>query len=469
MTDVAVAARPDAREERGARAPFALLVVLTAVTWLALARLAWAFVTEQLDWRYVAEQSRVDAPWPYRLAGVWGGMEGSLLLFAGIVGVAGVVAARRAAVVARWAAAVTVATLLAVDVLLASPFGRLDAPSLQGFGMNPILEHPAMTIHPPLLYAGLAAAFGAAILAWGTGRPFAESRPWLLVSVGALTAAMALGAAWSYLEQGWGGYWAWDPVENTSLLVWLAALAALHGGPLARADVATVLGAAPWALATVGAVLVRSGATPSIHGFAEQRTVGWALTALAIATVAFTTFAFVQQRAPSRSPVHKREGLQPRVVTVVVTVVAVAVVLVGTVAPVVGQVFGQGTTAVRGEFYSRTVGPLALLATPFLLARLRRWEGWSTVAHAGAAVLLVGIAVSTFDRQATVPVAAGATERAAGLAVTNRGVNVVDGSRAAPMPSWPTSSSTATRCDRRSSSTRTVAGGWPRWRRDRVS
>ena len=133
---------------------------------------AIAFLRTSLDWEYVAEQSRVGAPWYYRLAGVWGGMEGSLLLFSGIVGAAAVLAARRATVWGRWAAAVTVLTLALVDVVLASPFGRLDVPATIGFGMNPILEHPAMAIHPPLLYAGLAAAGGAAVVAVGAPEPW---------------------------------------------------------------------------------------------------------------------------------------------------------------------------------------------------------------------------------------------------------------------------------------------------------
>ena len=271
--------------QRSASLPLVLLFAVTIAIWLALGRLAWAFVAEQLDWRYVAEQSRVEAPLPYRLAGVWGGHGG----------IAAAVRRdprrrrddRRSTAPRRrldGRALATVLTVTAVDLALASPFGRLDVPAVRGFGMNPILEHPAMTIHPPLLYAGLAAALGAAVVAAGAPAPWRSARPWLLATIGALTAAMTLGAAWSYLEQGWGGYWAWDPVENTSLLVWLAALAAVHGGPLASPRVAVVLAAAPWLLATIGSVLVRSGATPSIHGFAEQRAVGWALAGLAVAT-----------------------------------------------------------------------------------------------------------------------------------------------------------------------------------------
>ena len=224
------ASRIRAAPSRGsARVARAVLVAVTIVVWLALVRLAAAFVGNELSWRYVAEQSRTDAPWYYRLAGVWGGMDGSLLLFTGILGVVAAVGGWRSNAVASWWAAGTVGALALVDVVLASPFGRLDAPAVRGFGLTPILEHPAMVVHPPLLYVGLACAFGAFVGGLGGGEPWRIARPWLLATIGVLTLAMALGAAWSYMEQGWGGYWAWDPVENTSLMVWLAAIVAVHG------------------------------------------------------------------------------------------------------------------------------------------------------------------------------------------------------------------------------------------------
>jgi cytochrome c biogenesis factor len=419
------------RTVRSHRTTGLAVVLLTAVTvavWVALVRLGWAFFTERLDWRYVAEQSRVDATWYYRVAGVWGGMEGSLLLFAGIVGIVATVAARRAVLAAaQWFALATVVALVAVDLALASPFGRLDVPAVGGFGLTPILEHPAMTIHPPLLYVGLAMALGALVVGAGSADALARAGPWLLAAVGLLTAAMTLGAAWSYLEQGWGGYWAWDPVENTSLLVWLAALLALHGAPMASNRTATALVMAPWALAVVGAVLVRSGVTPSVHGFAEQRAVGWALAVLAAATVAVAVLFVLRTPAGDGG---RRLARDPRPVTVIVVGATVVIVLAGTLAPLASELVGDRSSAVRGEFYSRTVGPLALVALPFLAARVRRWHGWSTLAHGGALVLLAGIAASTFDRAATVPIAAGATVHAAGVEVVNDGVRVTAGPRA---------------------------------------
>jgi len=245
-----------------------VLAAAAAAIWAAVIGLAVLFVASRLEWTYVAEQSRVGAPWYYRLAGVWGGMEGSLLLFTAIVAVAVTVAAWRSPTGVQASGLATVGAMAAIGLVLASPFGRERVPPTMGFGLNPILEHPAMAIHPPLLYAGLAAAAGGAFAGAGATapqRPFDRARPWLLGCIGLLTAAMTLGAAWSYVEQGWGGYWAWDPVENTSLLVWLGAVVALHAAPRARPAAAVALCVAPWLLAVAGAALTRSGRTPSVH------------------------------------------------------------------------------------------------------------------------------------------------------------------------------------------------------------
>jgi cytochrome c-type biogenesis protein CcmF len=237
----------------GGRLALATLAAITVGVWLAVLRLAVAFRSNELDWRYVAEQSRSDAPWYYRLAGVWGGMDGSLLLFAGILGGVALLAVRRSGPTARWCAVATVGAMALIDVILTSPFGRLDAPAVRGFGLTPILEHPAMTAHPPILYSGVAAAFGAFLVGIDRRSPWRAARPWLLATIGLLTLAMALGAVWSYMEQGWGGYWAWDPVENTSLVVWLAAIVALHGMPLMdTSSISTAYVLAPWVLGIAG-------------------------------------------------------------------------------------------------------------------------------------------------------------------------------------------------------------------------
>ncbi|MEQ1699350.1 MAG: cytochrome c-type biogenesis CcmF C-terminal domain-containing protein [Ilumatobacteraceae bacterium] len=384
---------------------------VTGVIWLALIRLAVAFLGHELEWRYVAEQSRRDAPWYYRLAGVWGGSEGSLLLFAGVLAAAASIAAwrlRRPAAI--WFGTFTVVAVAMVDLLWSSPFGRLDAPAIRGFGLTPILEHPAMAVHPPLLYVGLACTLAAAMVVLDGRAP----RGWLRVSLAVVTLAMALGGLWSYVEQGWGGYWAWDPVENTSLLVWLAAVIALHAP--ARRWLALV----PWGFTLLGACLVRSGSTPSIHGFAEQASVGWALLVVTVVSLAVLPRLVRVAEAPADPP--------PTAAAPVIAAVAVlALVAVGTVVPVLLDLLADRAIAVRGVFYSRTVGPVALVALVFLVPRLRTPA--ARLAHIGVLVLLIGIAATTFDREQRITIADGQTETVAGLTITGRGVSVEPGPR----------------------------------------
>lgn len=491
--------------------PLVLLGLVVLASWAGLVRLSVAFLRLELHWTYVAEQSRRGAPWPYRLAGVWGGMDGSLLLFGAIVATAVLAAIRAAPTVVRWVGLATGVVPVATCLVLASPFRRLPVPSTQGFGLNPILEHPMMAIHPPLLYSGLAAAAGAAFAAAGRGASarWPAARGWLLWCVGLLTISMTLGAAWSYVEQGWGGYWAWDPVENSSLIVWLAGLVALHVAPLTRPtpDASSTRGggsrrcgseqggtppksevpgstrwkvhaaaiAAPWVLGLFGAALVRSGRTPSVHGFAEQPDIGLALFLLAVATAVAAgcdVHVFARRTGPLAADVATSDGglpaagastagvraeatagglagaraLRPSVVagpvdavgdrpgdqrSVAVALLAAATVLVilGTAYPVVSTAFGATISAVRGEYFARTVGPLAVVMVPFLVIQLRRTRSWSRVAHAGALLLIVGAGVSTFDRHDTISVAPGATQLAAGVEVTNDGLDIRTGNR----------------------------------------
>jgi cytochrome c biogenesis factor len=182
----------------------------------------------------------------------------------------------------------------------------------------------------------------------------------------------------------------------------------------------------------LGGALVRSGRTPSVHGFAEQLGVGWAMFALGAATALGGTWLVVQRRDEG----GRHAGRDARRVMVLVMTIAGAIVIVGTVAPVLHDLIGGRSTAVGGQFFARTVGPLALVALPFLVLQLRRRRGlqrsgygWSTAGHAGVLVLLAGIAVSTFDDIATFGLGNGDERRAAGVDVRNDGVTVSDGPR----------------------------------------
>lgn len=337
---------------------------VTAVVWLALIRLAVAFLGHELEWRYVAEQSRRDAPWYYRLAGVWGGSEGSLLLFAGVLAaVASVAAWRLRRPAAIWFGTLTVVAATMVDLLWSSPFGRLDAPAIRGFGLTPILEHPAMAVHPPLLYIGLACTLAAAMVVLGGGSPSG----WLRASLAVVTLAMALGALWSYVEQGWGGYWAWDPVENASLLPWLTAIAAVHSaivlerkGTLRAWTV--VLITISFLLTILGTFLTRSGVVNSVHSFTQSPIGPLFLGFLAVTLVAVVILlsARVDKLAspPTQESFLAREGAF--LVNNLLLVAFMLTVLIGTLFPIIAEAIRDVKVSVGGPYYDRMTIPMSL-------------------------------------------------------------------------------------------------------------
>ena len=399
------------------------LGAITVALWVSLLRLSQAFLNSELDWVSVASYSRRDAPWYYRLAGVWGGLEGSLWLFTTIVATIAVVGT--ITISSRVALAYSlgmVVSLAAIGLAFVNPFRTLAVPAIGGFGLTPILEHPAMAIHPPLLYLGLACTLPACLAAFGN--QVGHARRWLLGSLACIVLAMTLGGLWSYIEQGWGGYWAWDPVENTSLMVWLAVLIGVHTQPRWPDRVGRMSLMLPWILTLTGACIVRSGSTPSIHGFGQRASVGWALLTM---TAASMLLLFVQAHRV-RSP-HPRVALAGRAMTIRLTALILVVTLIGTLAPLVVDLFTSRPAAVRGRFYSGFIGPTALLAVPFLVRRLRHMTSRGWFAHLGAVVLLGGIGASTFDTSNSVIIGPGATVQVAGLQITNVQLRVENGPR----------------------------------------
>jgi cytochrome c-type biogenesis protein NrfE len=384
------------------------------VLWVLVARLARAFVTTDLTLAYVAEHSRRGQSLAYRVAGVWGGMEGSLLLFAAIMATAAALAVRRAA--RPWFAAAAATLLGATALVTAWPFHRLAAPALEGFGLDPILLHPAMVVHPPLLYAGLAAT----LPAFASTR---HTRRWMLGALAVLTAAMTLGALWSYVEQGWGGYWAWDPVENASLATWLAVLVALHARGDTTSRRTAILHRLPFVVALGGSAVSRAGLAGSVHAFADVERVGWALAALmVVAAVAATTD--VRRRPPA-----SRLDRWP-LVQVVLTAAALVVVTVLTIAPLL-LADDRAGARVGGTYFARLLAPFAWVGAAALVVlavrQRRRVHGAAWIAHVGMLVLLLGVGGSTFDREQVTEVPSGAAARVAGVLVVNRGIELADG------------------------------------------
>ena len=386
-----------------------LLTVSTAAALAATAVLVRALVVGDYSLVYVADFSRRGASAPYRAAGVWGGMAGSLLWLAALVGLAGLVGARRLGDPRRrgHVAAITgatVAVLVLLVIAFADPFATLAVPATDGAGLTPILEHPAMLYHPPLLYLGLATLVGPFALTVSAlvdrrldGDWLAMIRRWALVPWTLLGVGMVAGAHWAYVELGWGGYWAWDPVENTALLPWLAVTVLLHaarGLATSRPPVPPVAVAAlaclPFVLALLGSLLTRSGATSSVHAFAEARAIGRAL-AVVVVVVVVAVVVLVRRAARAGRPPGSRAGTEPTslpglpdqddrqlqpaagpavppsLVTVArltgahVAVVgaALAVVLAGTLWPLAADLRGGDGIAVEGSYFAQFTGPLA--------------------------------------------------------------------------------------------------------------
>ncbi|MEL7049970.1 MAG: heme lyase CcmF/NrfE family subunit, partial [Pseudomonadota bacterium] len=261
-------------------AQFALIAI-------AFAALTYAYVTSDFSVKNVATNSHSAKPLIYLISGVWGNHEGSMLLWIMILALFGAAVAvfgtnlpdtLKANVLSVQA---SIALAFSLFVLLTSnPFERLDPAPIEGNGLNPILQDPALAFHPPFLYigyVGFSVAFSFAIAALIEGRIDAAwarwVRPWTLAAWMFLTMGIAMGSWWAYYELGWGGWWFWDPVENASFMPWLAGTALLHSALVMEKREALkvwtiLLAIVTFSLSLMGAFLVRSGVLTSVHAFA---------------------------------------------------------------------------------------------------------------------------------------------------------------------------------------------------------
>ena len=255
----------------------------------SFAALVTAFTRSDFSVALVANHSHSAKPLIYKISGTWGNHEGSLLmwivilaLFAGCLAVRGGDMRRDFRAIVLSVQAMVTCCFLAFSLFTSNPFLRLDPAPLDGRGLNPILQDPGLALHPPTLYVGyvglsMAFAFAVAGLIEGRiDRDWARHvRPWVSVAWCALTAGIALGSWWAYYELGWGGWWFWDPVENASLMPWLAATALLHSTIVveqrgALRSWSVLLAILAFSLSLVGTFIVRSGLLTSVHSFASD-------------------------------------------------------------------------------------------------------------------------------------------------------------------------------------------------------
>ena len=260
---------------------------------LAYVVLTQAFLADDFSVRYVAQNSNTELPVAYKFAAVWGGHEGSLLLWIMILAVwtLAVAAASRgqpAEFMSRVIGVLGVVStgVMAFMIFTSNPFDRLIPAAFEGNDLNPLLQDPAMVAHPPMLYVGyvgLAVPFAFAVAALLTGRLDKNwarwTRPWTVIAWLFLTLGIALGSWWAYYELGWGGWWFWDPVENASFMPWLMATALLHSLAVTERrgifkSWTVLLAIAAFSLSLLGTFLVRSGVLISVHAFATDPTRG---------------------------------------------------------------------------------------------------------------------------------------------------------------------------------------------------
>jgi cytochrome c-type biogenesis protein CcmF len=316
-------------------------------------------------------------------------MDGSMLFYATLSLLVGWWGSRKLALgrVGVGVVAVVGAGYLLITALVANPFYTLDIPAVDGSGLLAILQHPAMVYHPPILYLGLtalivpAALTAEAVFSNGVDRSWTKhTHRWLLISWTLLTLGMVAGANWAYAELGWGGFWAWDPVENTSLMPWLAATIFFHwsriqvqSGRLRRSNVFVTLLA--FSLTVLGVYLTRSGVTGSIHAFAEDPVIGRVL--LTAALVALGGSVVVATRAPRGEP-WERFGFARDtwlLVSGMATAAVLVFVVVGSAYPAYAGVFAQKSLSIGSRFFTTTVYPFALLIVAGLPFAFRtRWK-----------------------------------------------------------------------------------------------
>jgi cytochrome c-type biogenesis protein CcmF len=341
----------------------------------AVGCLAASFVAEDFSVRYVASNSNSALPLFYRVTALWGAHEGSLLLWILLLSAWTVAVAIGAARLPRRFAGRVLGVLglvsfgfLLFTLATSNPFLRLDPPAGDGADLNPILQDPALAVHPPILYTGyvgFAVAFAFACAAMLEGRLDQEwarwTRPWTTTAWAFLTCGIALGSFWAYYELGWGGFWFWDPVENASFMPWLVGTALVHS--LAVTDKrglfkswTLLLAILAFSLSMLGTFLVRSGVLVSVHSFAADPARGIFILGFLVIMIggALTLYAW---RAPLlKSTAGFELGARESLLLFnnVLLVIAAATVFAGTLAPLVSDALRLGTLSVGAPYFNPT-------------------------------------------------------------------------------------------------------------------
>ena len=398
----------------------AAVLLQCVLLWVAFASLLWAFYRNDLSVVYVTKHAHQLLPTPYRLAALWGGHEGSFLLWALILSCWSLLVsyAGRCLPPAFLSKVLAILGMISAGFLLfvlatSNPFSRyLPWLPQHGEDLNPLLQDPALVIHPPMLYAGyvgFAVAFAFAMAALWEKRLdqlwAGWVRPWVLLAWCCLTYGIVLGSWWAYRELGWGGWWFWDPVENASLMPWLAGTALLHSLITVHQKnhfrVWTIgLSIIAFSLSLLGTFLVRSGILVSVHAFAidPRRGVFMLIYLLLVVGGALAMFAWrapYLMRSETVSPGTRAHFLWLNNMCLAVMLLTV---LLATLYPIFYQAMGWGKLSIGAPYFNQV---MVLLAGPFLVVmgigphaswqRAMARRQWRWVAVLGAFVLLVAL------------------------------------------------------------------------------
>ena len=383
-----------------------------------------SFLRDDFSLSVVANHSSIDTPTFYKFTAMWSSQEGSLLLWAWVLSivtsVALVVTRLKLRDIVPWATSIMLGVALFFTGLMlfggdVNPFETLKQVPFDGTGLNPLLQHPSMIIHPPMLYTGyvsltvpFAFAIGALITKQVDAAWIKSTRGFALVAWIFLSIGIILGARWSYTELGWGGYWAWDPVENASIMPWLIVTAYIHSimvqerrGMLKVWNVSLIVGS--FTLALLGTFLVRSGVLQSIHAFGDS-TVGPYFLAL-IGVVLIGSTGLVISRLDLLRSDRKIDSLGSReavfLINNLLLVGLCAIVFWGTFFPLFSELFTGTRSTLAAPWFDQYITPLAILLVlftgvgPLLAWRRISWEGakkvftWPLVAALVTLVVLL--------------------------------------------------------------------------------
>ena len=366
------------------------------LTLFSFAALTYAFVVSDFSLQLVTLNSHTDKPMIYKITGVWGNHEGSMLLWILILTLFGAMAAwfggnlpptLRARVLAVQSS-IAVA-FFAFIIFTSNPFLRLAIPPFNGEDLNPLLQDPGLAFHPPFLYVGyvgLSMSFSFAVAALIEGRVDAAwgrwVRPWTLTAWLFLTIGIALGSWWAYYELGWGGFWFWDPVENASFMPWLIAAALLHSAIVVEKREALkswtiLLAILAFGFSLIGAFIVRSGVLTSVHAFANDPERGvylLAITALFMggALTLYAARAGIMEAKGVFSMVSRESAL---VLNNILLAVSCFVVFIGTIWPLISEMIFDRTVSVGPPFFDAAFTPfMVLLAIALPIGSMLPWK-----------------------------------------------------------------------------------------------